>query len=144
MAFWIFKSNPKKYDLSGRLKEAHPIISHTVGRTKYKVLPGDTVFLWESGAKRGIKGVMLVLEEPCAMEELSSERRFWRDTAKASVKERRIVGALVRGRVDLTIEELKATTGLEELEALKQYHAPAVVYPVDTEDQGRILLDLVR
>src|SRR5437016_6152943 len=112
MAFWIFKCNPERYRLQDRLADPNPTLTWTISRFKDEIGPGDTVFLWETGEKRGIKAVVNVDTAPREMAEFESEQHYWavRDTEERC----RIVGTLTHREVDLSHKALRDQPGLEE------------------------------
>jgi predicted RNA-binding protein with PUA-like domain len=139
MAFWIFKCNPELYRLEDRLADPNPTISWTVSRHREEIGPGDTVFLWVTGSKRGIRAVMRVDNAPRMMAELESEQRYW---ARRDTEEKwRVVGPLTHRDVNLSHTDLRETPGLEEL-AVFQGFQQMTNFPV-TPEQGAILQRLV-
>jgi predicted RNA-binding protein with PUA-like domain len=140
MAFWIFKCNPENYRLNDRLADPNPKISWTISRHREEIGPGDTVFLWVTGRNRGIRGVMRVDEAPRLMSEIESEQPYW---AERDTQEKwRVVGTLTHRDVNLSHNDMRGESGLEEL-AVFQGFQQMTNFPV-TPEQGVILLRLVQ
>lgn len=65
---WIFQANPKYYDIDRALMSLREM-SWSVNQYKQSINPGDTVFLWKSGAEAGIVAGATVLTAPAIMEQ---------------------------------------------------------------------------
>lgn len=139
MAFWIFKCNPDKYRLAGRLADPNPMLTWTVSRFRDEINAGDTVFLWVTGPQRGIRAVIRVDEPPRLMAEMESEQAYWveRDTQEQF----RVVGTLTRRDVNLLHTDLRDVEGLADLSVFTGFQQ-ATNFPV-TPLQGEILSRLV-
>jgi predicted RNA-binding protein with PUA-like domain len=139
MAYWIFKCNPEKYSLEDRLADPNPKITWTVSRFRDEINAGDTVFLWITGLKRGIRAVIRVDTPPKLMAELESEQTYWKDR---DTEERwRVTGTIINRNVDLDHTVLKEVAGLEELSVFTGYQQ-TTNFAV-TPEQGIILQRLV-
>ena len=60
MAYWIFQSNPKHFDLPGALEEAPAhdnVIEFLVKQHKERIKPDDIVYLCFGGPRRGSPGL---------------------------------------------------------------------------------------
>lgn len=140
MAFWIFKYNPANYRLEDRLADPNPVITWTVNQHRDDIGPGDTVFLWETGSKRGIRAVMRIEDGPREMPEMENEQKYWaeRDT---QVKWR-VLGRLTNRHLNLLHTELRSRDGLENLSVFHGFQQKTN-FPV-TPEEGEILLQLVQ
>jgi hypothetical protein len=138
MAFWIFKGNPEKYRLADRLADPSPIITWTVTRFRDEIRPGDTVFLWETGANRGIRAVLRVDEPPRDIPELPSEQSFWVEPDRTVSC--RILGTITHRGLDLPGEQLRHVPGLESLPV---FHGFQQQTNSVTPEEGRILMRLI-
>ena len=76
MGFWIFKCDPRRYRLSDRVADPNPTITWLVTRYKKEIVPGDTIFLMETGPRRCIRAIMRVDLGPQEMGELESEQMY--------------------------------------------------------------------
>ncbi len=61
--YWIFQSNPKYYNIISAMND-YTSMSFTVSRYKDEIKPGDTVFIWVSGARAGIYAITEVMSYP--------------------------------------------------------------------------------
>ena len=138
MAFWIFKCDPKLYRLSERLSYPSNTISWRVTRYKNDIMPGDTVFLMDTGPKRAILALMRVDEGPQERPELESEQVHWTD--RDTETRFRVLGTITK-RVNLPIEEIKAVEELKELSILHGVQQ-GTNFKV-TEAEAEILLRMV-
>lgn len=139
MAYWIFKCNPARFRLEDRLGDPNPVTTWTVVRYRDEIGPGDTAFLWVTGAKRAIRAVMSIDQAPRVMAELPSEQQYWSepDTEKAL----RVVGTFTHRNVDLRADELRATPGLEQLSMFHGFQQGTNFVVTDVE--GKIIMGLV-
>lgn len=69
-------SNATLNAIKDRLADPNTKITWTVSRFKDEIGAGDTVFLWVTGDKRGIRAVMRVDEAPRLMAELETEQAY--------------------------------------------------------------------
>jgi hypothetical protein len=138
MASWIFKCDPKLYRLSDRLSDPNDSISWLVTRYKKDIMPGDTVFLMETGPKRAILAVMRVDEAPQERAELEHEQAYWEN--RDAETRCRVLGTIIK-RVDLPIERLKSVEALNELSILEGFQQ-GTNFKV-TEAEAEILLRMV-
>ena len=65
---WIFQANPKYYDIDTALASLREM-SWSVNQYKQSIKPGDSAFLWKSGADAGILAAATVLTLPSIMEQ---------------------------------------------------------------------------
>src|SRR5437016_4925094 len=119
MAFWIFKCNPSRYRLQDRLADANPTLTWTVSRFSDEILPADIVFLWETGANRGIKAMMRVDQAPRMMAELETEQAYWRE--RDTTEQLRVVGTLVHRDLCLAHITLREIDGLDDLSVFQGF-----------------------
>ena len=138
MAFWIFKCNPDKYRLADRLADPNPTLTWTVSKFRDEIIAGDTVFLWVTGAQRGIQAVIRVDEPPRLMAEMENQQAYW---AERDTQEFRIVGTLTHRDINLSGNELREVEGLADLSVFIGFQQ-ATNFPV-TPAQGEILSRLV-
>jgi len=139
MAYWIFKCNPENYRLEERLADPNPMLTWSVTRYRTEIQIGDTVFLWVTGPKRGIRAVLKVELPPTQMVELESEQSWWveRDTKV----EYRVICSLIHRDVNLSSEALKKFDELADLSVFTGYKQ-GTNYSV-TPEQGRLLSQLI-
>ncbi len=146
MAFWIFKCDPKVYDLDSRLADPDPIITWNISQYRDRVRPRDIAFLWRTGKRRGIRGAMQIDEGPDEIPEFKREiDRFFDDPQshegqRIIRKKWRVIGTLICRDAALNMNELRTHPGLESLSAFTP--VPATVFPV-TDREGQIILRLV-
>lgn len=138
MNYWVFKCNPKLYDLAKRLRNPATEMSWFVTRYKNEIQPGDVAFLMETGPNRCIRATMSIDTTPSEMAELEGEQEFWesRDTELRC----RVRGEITN-RFELPISELQMVDGLQGLSILKGFQQ-GTNFRV-TEDEARIILRLV-
>jgi len=79
--YWIFKCNPNKYDIDGRMANPDAETSWRVTRYENEMRVGDTVFIWRCGPiqQRGIVAIMNIESNPQQMEEIELERKYIKD-----------------------------------------------------------------
>lgn len=141
MAYWLFKCNPERYHLEERLAEANPILTWLVTRYRDEIQPGDTVFLWQTGADRGIRAVIRVEEAPHEMPELEPGQAYWSE--RDDEVQCRIVGTLTHRAVNLGHEYLRQVPGLSGLSVFnRNVNQQATNFEV-TPEEGEILMALV-
>jgi len=140
MAFWIFKLNPKLYDLTERLADSNATTTYKVTRYRKEITLGDTIFIMETGGRRSIRAVMRVEEGPRQMLELESEQRLYLCQRDTEVRWR-VVCLLTHRKVNLPVEDLKSVEGLEGLSIFHGWKQ-GTNFRV-TESEGRLLLSLV-
>ncbi len=141
MAFWIFKCSPEKYRLRDRLADPNPTITWKVSRYQSEVRPGDLVFVWETGKKRGIRAVFRIDDPPCEASELASEQPYNVHPSVEVVWRTR--GTLVDRNVDLPHTVLREIPELRNLSVLqKDVFQQATNFPV-TDEEGITLLRLI-
>jgi 5-methylcytosine-specific restriction protein A len=139
MACWIFKCNPEKYRLVDRLADPNPVITWTVSRFGDQIRPGDTVFIWETGERRGIRAVLRIDEGPRDMPELEGEQRYWAEKDQTICS--RVLCTITHRGVDLSAERLRRVPGLERLSVFHGFQQ-ATNFPV-APGEGEILMRLV-
>jgi hypothetical protein len=140
MSYWIFKCDPKKYDLGKRLVELeNPATTWLVTRYKKEIASGDTAFLMETGPKRSIRAVMRVDSSPSEMAELPHEQDYWaeRDTEIRC----RVLGTLTH-RVHMPVDELKEVEALQDLSIFKGFQQGTNFRVL--EEEGRVLMSFAR
>lgn len=142
MAFWIFKCNPEQYRLSQRLADPNPTTSWRVTKYRDEIGPGDTVFIWETGPKRGIRAVMRVDESPREQPELETEQPY--NVQRDTETKVRVSGTLTQRDLNLSHEVLREVPGLEDLSIFrKDVYQQGTNFPV-TPDEAAILLRLIQ
>jgi hypothetical protein len=139
LAYWIFKYNPEIYRFSDRMGDPNPTISWRVSQHRDEIAPGDTAFIWETGARRGIRGVIRVNEPPGDRAELESEQAYWVDRDQEI--RCRILGTITHRGIDLAAQELRRVPGLENLSVFHGFQQ-ATNFPV-TASEGQILERLI-
>jgi hypothetical protein len=76
MNYWIFKVNPDDYDIDAHLAYHDKRITwRTPNHTKF-IKPGDIAFVWKTGPKGGIIGVMDIETNPRVMKVFEHEKQF--------------------------------------------------------------------
>ncbi len=73
--FWIFQSNPEKYDLENAIKELEEDV-FMVNQYKNEIKTGDKVLFWVSGENAGIIGYGDVLTDPVISEQNPESMKF--------------------------------------------------------------------
>jgi len=63
---WIFQSNPELFDLPAALAELSEL-TWVAREHVHEIMPGDTVYLWESGRDAGIVARARVMTAPAEM-----------------------------------------------------------------------------
>jgi predicted RNA-binding protein with PUA-like domain len=140
MAFWIFKCNPARFRLEDRLADPNPVTTWTVTRYRDEIGPGDTAFLWVTGVKRGIRGVMSIDQPPRLMAELPSEQQYWNEPDTDELL--RVVGSLTHRNLDISAAELRDTPGLENLSMFHGFQQGTNFEVSDAE--GQIIMNLIQ
>jgi len=113
----------------------------SVSAYKELISPGDSVFLWKSGAEAGVIGAATVLAAPSVSEEIGNENEFAISKEKFSGPQLR-----VRLRIDevftppLSRDAMKADVRLAELSILK--FAQGTNFLV-TPDQAVVIRELL-
>jgi len=140
MAFWIFKCNPQIYQLEAHLADPNPTITWTVTRYRDEIQAEDTVFLWATGADRGIRAMFRVDAPPRPMAELDSEQAYWKngDTRQKW----HVIGTLSHRDIHLSHTLLRQTSGLEGLSVFHGFQQ-ATNFRV-TSAEGAILMRLIQ
>jgi energy-coupling factor transporter ATP-binding protein EcfA2 len=131
-AAWIFQANPEIYDVRAAIHTL-PEIMWLALQHKDEILPGNRVYLWESGPTGGIVGVAEVLDPVSAREEPTREAPFVRDSQKLSGPQPR-VNLRMRRIVDpiLPRGKIQAHPKLANLSILRQ--AQGTNFPVTSEE----------
>ncbi len=139
MAYWIFRYNPQNYRLADRLADPNPVTAWRVNRFRTQIGPGDTVFVYETGANRAIRATLRVDSVPRQMPELESELPYCR--SQESQVCWRVMATIVHRDVNLSHRDLRSTPGLENLSVFHGFQQ-ATDFPV-TPEQGAILERLI-
>ena len=117
---WIFQCNPELYNIRGALKGLKSDTS-LVSKYQDEILPGDRIYLWESGKEAGIVGLGEVVDKPSSRMAPPESVQFQVDSEKFKGER---VRALVRflERFDSTISrnQILAIPALSNLSILKQ------------------------
>jgi hypothetical protein len=79
-ATWIFQANSEFSDVSALRSLPEPVC--LVHQFKKQIKPGDRVYFWECGRRRGIIGLAEVLEAPRIQPEPAEQLPFIRDSEK--------------------------------------------------------------
>lgn len=138
MAYWIFKCDPKRYRLADRVADARPEITWLVTRYKNVIVPGDVVFLMETGPRRCIRAVMRVDTKPAEMGEMEAEQAHWAD--RDTETKCRVLGTITH-RTEMAVDDLTSVAGLENLSILRGFQQGTNFKVSDKE--GEILMSLV-
>jgi predicted RNA-binding protein with PUA-like domain len=77
MGYWLFKANPKKYDLEGRLTHPEEQITWQTNQHRAEMQIGDTAFVYRTGADAGIVATLLLQEMPAELSDTEFEREFF-------------------------------------------------------------------
>lgn len=137
MAFWIFKCSPEQYRLSERLADPNPATSWRITKHRDEIGPGDVVFIWETGPKRGIRAVMRVDEGPREIPELETEQPY--NVRRDTETKWRVLRTLTHRDLTLSHVMLRNVAGLENLSVLRRdVYQQTTNFPV-TPEEGVIL-----
>ena len=137
MAFYVFRCNPKKYDLAGRLADPEPVQTWTARQHAKRIAGGDTAFLWQTGDDRGFRGIMRVEEPASVRPEVEHELKYWREGE--AVEEARVVGRLVNRDSRLTDKQIEDSPELADL-VRRVTHFMGTNLSL-TDGEGQMLLD---
>ena len=118
MSFWIFKCNPRRFDIDGRLRDPQPRTTYLVTRYCDRIRPGDTAFIWRTGPDGGIRAVMRVDSFPTEMGEVAEDAPYWAD-GRETGPALRVVGTFTHRFPCITRAALK---GMPELKDLSVFH----------------------
>jgi len=88
--YWIFQSNPDKFDLETAIKELNKD-TFSVNQYKEEIIKGDIVLFWVSGEKAGIVGWGEVLTNPEVQEPNPKAKKFTFDPTLSGKKLRVMV-----------------------------------------------------
>jgi predicted RNA-binding protein with PUA-like domain len=143
MNYWIFKANPKKYDIDSRLRDPEPKTTWQITRYRDEIYRGDRVFAWRTYERKdrpfGIVALLEIDSDPAEMDEIEFEYRYYRQP-KYTRQYYVLMHYLLRLKV-LSSHDLKTINGLENLSTFHGYQA-ATNFPV-THAEATILLGLI-
>jgi hypothetical protein len=140
VTYWIFKGNPERYDLDGRLRHPDPKTSWNATRYRDDLVPGDIAFIWRTGPKGGIVAVMRLDSRPQEIAEVSPDASYWlhkRETGPAW----RVLGTFTHRIRCLQRERILLTPGLENLSIFRGFQQATNFRA--SEAEGEILMKLV-
>ena len=140
MSYWIFKTNPDKYLLDERLRDAEPKISWKVTRYKDEIKNGDIAFIWCTGENRGICAVMKIDSDPEDTEELETEQKY--NVERNNEIMMRVEGTLTHRFNCISQRVLRNMRGLENLSVFSGFQQ-TTNFKV-TDEEGKILLKLAK
>jgi predicted RNA-binding protein with PUA-like domain len=140
MNFWIFKSNPDLFKLDDRLQDPEPHTTWKVSRYKDGIQIGDLAFIWRTGPKRGVVGVIQITSTPKEMYELEHEQKYWENPDMELIT--RVKGNFIYRCPCISHKELKQINGLKDLSVFHGYQQQTN-FSV-TEAEGNILIELVK
>ncbi len=83
--YWIFQSNPDKFDLETAIKELNKD-TFSVNQYKEEIIKGDIVLFWVSGEKAGIVGYGEVLTNPEVQDPNPKAKKFTFDPTLSGKK----------------------------------------------------------
>jgi predicted RNA-binding protein with PUA-like domain len=138
---WIFQANPEKYDVEAAVA-ALPEIHWLVSRHIKEIKPGDTVYLWVSGADAGIVAQATVLTEPGPEVVAEEELPYYLDGAKFEgdpLRVRLLIDRAFKRRI--TRRELQEHVVLKDLTIIR---APYNTNYAVTPEQAEALLALLQ
>lgn len=133
MNYWIFKANPKLFDVEANIRMGNLPHGWKVSRYRNEIKAGDTVFLWLTGSPRGIFAVLKVTSDPYHLPHDPSDP-YWSDIYKVDVR-------LLKHFPLLDAEFLKLIPGLQNLSTFHGYQA-ATNFKV-TPSEGEIITRLI-
>lgn len=145
---WLFKANPKCFDLRGALEKLE-VINWDVNQNKKLIRPGEKVFFWEDGKDGGVFASATIEEGPAQLENLPDQEQYELEQKPGWVaKEERL---RVRLRIDkvfnphITRTQVMKHPVLKDLEVLKPANAtnyklkPEQAEAIESfEDQGEL------
>jgi predicted RNA-binding protein with PUA-like domain len=139
MNCWIFRCDPKKYNIDARLKDANRLTNWRVNQHRKEIHTGDVAFVW-AGTKGGIRTILRIISEPYEMPEMVHELRYC--GADLDIKAGlRVEAKYLDVDVHLLLNKIKEVPGLEHLSIFTGYHQQTN-YPV-TPEEGKKLLKLI-
>lgn len=115
MNYWIFKSNPQKYDIDSRLDDPNPEIHWRVSRYRKEIKAGDIAFIWRAGPPRGVIGAMRIESDPFFLP-FDPNNPEW-------TGEYKVDGRIILHIPTLDSNYLKEVPGLENLSVFHGYQA---------------------
>lgn len=143
MRFWIFRIDPKKYNIADRLRDAslNPRTTWNIVQHRDDIHTGDTAFIWENGPQGGIRGFVRIDSEPSDIAEMESELPYYcGDTNTETWGSRRVLATIVNADIHLLPKDVKFA-GLDDLSIFTGF-TRATNYAV-TPEQGARLLRLI-
>lgn len=143
MRYWIFKTNPEKYELERRLQNPLRLVTWKVNEQyRTTVGIGDVAFIFRTGSKRAIVGKLRVTSDVCRMEEIETERPYCAEP-DSGIELRVLAEITHRCARPITAGELRATGGLERLSILDPgVFQMATTFPV-SETEASVLAHMV-
>lgn len=145
MNYWIFKADSNQYDIDRRLAYSNPQISWRVHNYQKEIKAGDIAFIWRTGSKRGIIGIIDIKTNPEIIDELKHEIQFYKNSVPFA--ELRITGLLRSARMNLLHTALKEIPDTSELPVfmnnINSKFTRATNYALD-EEQGDAIMKLIK
>jgi hypothetical protein len=141
VTYWIFKANPDYYDIDGRLRDQRTEIFWWAPRFRSEMQPEDIVFIWRTGANRGICGAMRLSGCP----EWFASDPDWPEDPYVRV-ERHSAGWYVVAEIwnrgpDISAETLRADPALRDLSVFHGFQQATNFRVSDVH--GRALVEML-
>jgi hypothetical protein len=138
---WIFQANRKLYDISGALGSLSKM-TWLVSSYQDRILPGDKIFLWKSGADAGIVAEASIVTAPSMIEATEEELQFALEKQKFEGHQLRVelhIDAVVAPPLQRNI--LKADPRLADLSIIKSSQGTNFLV---TPEQAAIIRELLK
>lgn len=125
MNYWIFKCNPNKYNIDGRLKDKkYKENSWRVTRYKDEIKAGDRAFIWrtyEEGRKFGIVALFDITRGPKEQTAFEHELKYYKEKYRKEYFKlfSRVIGIFT---YVIPCLEKKELAEIEELKNLPIFH----------------------
>lgn len=121
---WIFQANPQRYRFYEALcDECLKKDTWLVSRFSDEIKVGDIGLIWKARFERGIYAVGRIVAAPQIMKELPESSKYWVDPSDRGKEALRVI---ISYQLKLTLataltgEELKRTSGLQNMTILRQ------------------------
>jgi hypothetical protein len=150
--YWIFQGNPDLFDVDGYIRERQEVL-WSVRQHKDRILAGDRVLLWRSGATGGVIADCSVIDPP-SKEILEDAPELWKEMPDIQTGEMRcrlrvedsfadtpIARAAIRAIMpELSILKVPQGTNFEitqpDYEKIMKLREPASYDPLDAKSVG--------
>ena len=115
---WIFQGNPDQFDVDGYIRDRQEVL-WSVRQHKDRILAGDKVLLWRSGAIGGVIADCSVIDPP-SKEILEDAPELWKEKPDLQTGEMRCRLRVENSFADTPIARAAIRASLPELSIVKQ------------------------